>query len=1567
MHLTSKYLKSSFGRLIGLITCTFLSFFFVPFVHADHIIGSDFTYKCSSTNDSIFEVTFNFYRDCTGCYVLGQSPKCGTSENCASQYTAPTSLPVLCATTNSSVGTLTMKRTSIVDITKTCKAVKSKCAQPCNTSFPYGIEKHVFEGTLDLRAAMKNGCCKFEITALLYVRSAQITTGQQQQSFFTSCEINICNAKCNTSPSLTNDPVAILCCNQPYVFNNGAVDFVDKDSISYSFAPAYRGLNQQTSYNGSGSPTRPITAYWPSGLKFPYSNPNANPPIGIYLDPKTGDIIFTPTKCNEVAVVVIQMTEWRKDSTGKYLQIGATRRDMQFIVMTCPDNNPPSITNSKYGYSTCEGEQLCFNVTTEDKVKVPPPPAPTPDPDTVQLRWNRGIPGATFTIVDSTARLKTGKFCWTPPVGSASSLPYTFTVTVNDDACPLAASATRAFSITVNPIAQAVTDIDTLDCGRYSVTSDPLPNFKNPAKYTWQLRDSNGTLIFDRKKAYFESTGIFISQKQSDTIQFRSGGKYIIQHTINNKPNCPNDYYDTLIVPPMLEIDLAIGPDTFICEGSSLTFKPSVLNADPPISYLWGNGDTTAEITVQLPSGVTDSSFYVEVIDKAGCTAWDSVLVFQKPNPWVRIGPDRRICTYDTIHLIPNDSLAFWDDPRDTFPSVVQGDTLFSEWFLNGGSISTDSMIIAALEGEYVIHVIDSLGCIGADTMFLNVNDTVRAKAGSDQTLCWNEVVELVAQGLDTATKSYQAGTYRWYDITNPPSKNIIGTMDTLSYNILTTTHFLLELDVREDTTTCYHKDSVLVTVNPLPTVKMPSNMELCCDAGVINLRIPEDPNAKGGTWSCTKNPAYISSGYIFETSKACGATTTVHQITYTYVHPTTGCVKNDSFEIKVNPLPSVELRNGYFCQDKEVVHLKNDKIIKLPGNPSLGRQAWNCVDCKTYNWSNILEDLGSGGAGAQQEFILHIDENTVPLGTKLSDTIVIEFVYRSQFGCYNRDTALIAITRVPKIDFAGFPELCWDEGIVELKSISNVTPNDGYWSAYDTLPGTYRAAKDLNNALNFGALQGDTLNTFGTPKPVYPDPYLYYMRYSHDRSGCPTFRDTILTINPLPEPQIIEGPLQVVTASEPYLFCETNEDISLTGTPAGGTWSTPYAGAMVANSFRPQASPVDQLFYITYDFVSIKGCRGKDSVQVQIEALPEIDILNADTAICRVDNGMTLAIKASYSNTAGITWIAFTGGSVDNTTSATTNFTFNTPSDSIYTRNLYVQTEPGNACPFEDDLFTVTVHPLPKADLTLDNPAGCNPHTASITTVINNKIDPATAKYEWSYTDGASDNTQNPSHQYTTDGTNTATLKLTSAFGCDTTLSIDVDVYPIPEALFTPDPDNSTTAALPRFIFNNKSTVNNVLGANITLNEWDFGDPAAADDVSTDINPIFWYPADTGTFTVTLKVTTNHGCTNEFTYPVIIGPDILVYIPNAFSPDGGGPQPNDGFKAVVNEAIQEYHMIIFNRWGERMYETTDKDAEWDGTYKGLPCQSDVYAYYLDVTSWNGNNYSYSGTITLIR
>ncbi|MCB9245852.1 MAG: gliding motility-associated C-terminal domain-containing protein [Flavobacteriales bacterium] len=1526
-----------FFSQLTVVLSIFMLGFVAPKAHATHVMGADITYKCIDTLK--FKFVVKMYRDCRGVPLSNISSL--TRVRCAS---------------GGSAQSVSMTLTGIRDVTPVCASAGNPC-NPKNTwGTGEGIEEHTFEVTIDFNKTpysnLKN-CCEVIFETGQCCRNSSINTGASNANFYTFAMINLCKAPCNSSPALTTEPIAFLCCNSPFFYNNGASDTANFDSLSYSFIDPLSGWNQKINYSGNYSYKTPFKAYDPTGRGT--VNPNANPPIGIYLDPETGDLIFTPVKCDEITVAVLEVREWRKNKSGKYELIGITRRDMQFWTKTCPDNNPPEI-KGPYSYSVCEGSNLCFNITTDDKVFVPPPPLPKPDPDTVTIKWNRGIPGATFTVVNPTARLQTGRFCWTPPVGSASDLPYSFTVTARDDACPLNAVTVRSFQVLVKPKAQTERKITKLPCGRYAIESEIFPNFKNPPRYQWQLLDKDQKILFSRSQGYIESTGSFLSTKQKDTILFRKGGTYIIQHTINNAPNCPTNYYDTIKVPDLLEVDVNFGPDTFVCAGTTLRLQPRIKNGAPPVKYKWGTGDTTDYLDVTVPSWNPDTSFYVEIIDGNGCTAWDSSYVFLRENPIVKIGPDRRICDYDSILLVPIDSLAYWDDPRDTSEyRVRQGDTLYKEWYHNGVLTSTDTILKTSIAGEYIITVRDSLGCAASDTMILRVNDHVEANAGPNQTICWDDVLTLVAKGLDTVNNA-KTGTYRWWNYTTPPDKDM-GTRDTQQFNLRVSSDYRLGLWVTEDTTTCFDDDSVSVKVNPLPILTMPANKTICCDAGVVNLRLDEKP--AGGFWSCVQNPTYVTSGYLFQTQLACATNRTVNWVTYTYVDPSTACISRDSFTITVNPLPRVQLRDGYFCQDKEIVNL-GDEIVIAPGNLNLGTQTWNCLDCKSYDFSKILFDL-RGGVGFP-EYVLRIDENNMPLNGKTADTIVIELVYRSGDGCYNRDTATIAITLVPKISFSPFRELCWDEGEVDLKVMSNVYPPDGHWAPYDTTIPGYLRYSNIVGAFRGDDVTGDTVNTFQTPSSGGR----IYMRYTHTRSGCPTFRDTTLVINPLPKPNIDESVLDLGYPAPPYLFCETNPDINMLATPAGGTWSSPHAGAVVGNRFRPTASPPGSPFFIKYNFVDTKGCRGVDSVAVLIEALPEIDIITPDTQFCRT-NSMSVQVEATYSNTTGISWLPLTGGTVDNANAKSVRFSFNTNNDSTNRRLLYVQTEPGNACPFVDDLFTVTVHPIPNATIASDDYDGCNPVTANFTTVFNNKIDAATAQYAWDFGDGGNDNVQNPSYVFTQNGPNAVSLQVTSDKGCDTSLNLNIDVYPIPVADFLPNPNNSTTAALPRFTFNNQSTVENTLNASIQTNFWDFGDPLDTEDTSWQQSPTFFYPADTGMYFVTLWVETVHGCRDSITKNVIIGPDILVFIPNAFSPDGGGPLANDGFRAKVNDGVRDYHMIIFNRWGEILWESKDPNEKWDGTYKGQPVQPGVYAYHLDVVSWAGDPYQYSGTVTLLK
>lgn len=91
---------------------------------------------------------------------------------------------------------------------------------------------------------------------------------------------------------------------------------------------------------------------------------------------------------------------------------------------------------------------------------------------------------------------------------------------------------------------------------------------------------------------------------------------------------------------------------------------------------------------------------------------------------------------------------------------------------------------------------------------------------------------------------------------------------------------------------------------------------------------------------------------------------------------------------------------------------------------------------------------------------------------------------------------------------------------------------------------------------------------------------------------------------------------------------------------------------------------------------------------------------------------------------------------------------------------------------------------------------------------------------------------------------------------------------------------------------------------------------------------------------------------------------DVYVFVPNAFSPNDDG---NNDELFVRGQNITKIEFKIFNRWGELMFETTDQDEGWDGTFKGEKQDPDVFVYHLKVKCVNGDENLIKGNITLLK
>lgn len=91
---------------------------------------------------------------------------------------------------------------------------------------------------------------------------------------------------------------------------------------------------------------------------------------------------------------------------------------------------------------------------------------------------------------------------------------------------------------------------------------------------------------------------------------------------------------------------------------------------------------------------------------------------------------------------------------------------------------------------------------------------------------------------------------------------------------------------------------------------------------------------------------------------------------------------------------------------------------------------------------------------------------------------------------------------------------------------------------------------------------------------------------------------------------------------------------------------------------------------------------------------------------------------------------------------------------------------------------------------------------------------------------------------------------------------------------------------------------------------------------------------------------------------------DVYVYVPNAFTPDGNNE--ND-MLFVLGQNIEEMEWKIFDRWGEKVFESNDQSVGWDGLFRDKPVDPDVYMYHLKVTCAGGDENLIKGNITVIR
>lgn len=334
----------------------------------------------------------------------------------------------------------------------------------------------------------------------------------------------------------------------------------------------------------------------------------------------------------------------------------------------------------------------------------------------------------------------------------------------------------------------------------------------------------------------------------------------------------------------------------------------------------------------------------------------------------------------------------------------------------------------------------------------------------------------------------------------------------------------------------------------------------------------------------------------------------------------------------------------------------------------------------------------------------------------------------------------------------------------------------------------------------------------------------------------------------------------------------------------------------------------------------------------------------------CLTNNSFNFFGNGEFSDGAQFSW-NFGSQATPSTSSSLSvnNVTFNTWGDFPVTFTIN-----DNLCT-ETASDTITVYGPLVGNWQIDNGQGCVPYTIQFNNT--SQISNLPVVYNWNFGDGFQSSQASPVHTYNQVGSFDVGLTVTDLSGCNPNAFIflpnAVNVNPVPVAGFDFEPKEVSIFLATIHYTDQSIDAQNCL--------YFFGDNIT----STLCNGFHEY-MEAGTYPITQVVTNEFGCSDTIVKYVKVLPEYQLFIPNAFTPGFDGINELWEVKGI---GISEYHLMVFNRWGERIFETETFKHYWNGRKynRGEMGPQDVYAYKIWVRDVFGRQHQYYGHVLLLR
>ena len=430
-----------------------------------------------------------------------------------------------------------------------------------------------------------------------------------------------------------------------------------------------------------------------------------------------------------------------------------------------------------------------------------------------------------------------------------------------------------------------------------------------------------------------------------------------------------------------------------------------------------------------------------------------------------------------------------------------------------------------------------------------------------------------------------------------------------------------------------------------------------------------------------------------------------------------------------------------------------------------------------------------------------------------------------------------------------------------------------------------------------------------------------------------------VLTVGPTPDSTVCENGTATLYAS------------AINGTTYAYHWIDLTNDLGHTQTISPIASAVDTTVRVYA--VSELGCIS-DTLPIKIKLYAPISlVITANDTICPgFDASHKVEAVGGFGN-YNYVWTANTTAYNDFDSVININPTVET--EYCVTVTDACETTPKSIC------TKIIMREVPMPYFITDTIEGCNPKIIKFSdSTFYSLSETETVHLNW-LVDGAVYHDSLFDHLFENVGEFDVQLEVITQYGCYNTLvaSEYISIHEVPVA-------NFYVISNPTTIFNTMvEMINNTQGDNLTF-QWDNtgGTPASSNLES----PTVLYPEGIAKdYPVNLIVTNEFNCIGETKDVVHVVSDVIIYAPNAFTPDGD--ELNNDWRVYIDGInVNDYHLMMFNRFGEVVWESYDPEGVWDGTYTGRENGNNTFIWRLVVKDGtNDKKYEFKGHVTILK